>query len=287
MFVVYSKRKAFLLLTKHRLSLLVVFSAVVSYVTIAESPKLSIVLYLSIGGFLITAASNAFNQVIEKNLDALMMRTKDRPMPLGILKKREALLFAFTITLVGLYFLYLCSVLTALIGLISMIMYVLIYTPLKKKTPWAVFVGAFPGALPTLIGAVTGQSQQNTIEFFSALLFLIQFIWQFPHFWTLAWFNYDDYAKAGFYLLPNRKKDVFSANMIFLYTIFLVAAAILPYLFNFVGIISLIIILMASFTLIFYAYLFYKYQTDDMAKKLFKACILYLPVVQLILMTRL
>ncbi|GIV26540.1 MAG: protoheme IX farnesyltransferase [Bacteroidia bacterium] len=285
--IVYSKSKAFLLITKFRLSLLVVFSAVVSYVTIAENPRWDVVLYLSLGGFLITGASNSFNQIIEKRLDALMDRTKERPMPLEILSKREAFFFSLILTVIGLYFLYLCSFLTALIGLISLLLYVLVYTPLKQKSPWAVFIGAFPGALPTLIGAVTGQSQQNAIEFFSTLLFLIQFIWQFPHFWTLAWFNYDDYAKADFYLLPSKKKDKFSAFMIFLYTIFLIVAALMPYFFHFTGILSTIIIGVASFTLLIQVYYFYKMQSDEMSKKLFKTYIIYLPVVQLSIMTRL
>ncbi len=283
----YSKSRAFILLTKYKLSLLVVFSAVVSYITVAENPGWDIVLYLSLGGFLITGASNSFNQIIEKHLDAMMDRTKDRPMPLKILSVREAVVFSIMLTIVGLYLLYLCSVLTAFIGFISMLLYVLAYTPLKQKTPWAVFIGAFPGALPTLIGAVTGQSQQNSIEFFSILLFLIQFIWQFPHFWTLAWFNYEDYGKAGFYLLPSRKKDKFSAFMIFLYTIFLTASALMPYFFHFTGIVSTIIIAVASITMIIQVYYFFKIQSDAMAKKLFKTYIIYLPVVQLSIMTRL
>lgn len=283
----YSKQKAFLVLTKYRLSLLVVFSAVVSYITVAENPGWKSVLYLIIGGFFITGASNGFNQILEKKSDAQMLRTKDRPMPSGILSFKEAIFFSLLLTFTGLYFLYLCSLLTAIIGLISMLLYVFGYTLLKKKTPWAVFVGAFPGALPVLIGAVTGQTDQTTIEFFSMLLFLIQFIWQFPHFWTLAWFNYDDYARAGFYLLPNKKKNPFSAYMIFLYSIFLVATALLPYFFHFTGIVSFAIIGIASITLLVQAYLFYKYQTDMLAKKLFQTCIVYLPLVQLTLMTRL
>ncbi|GIV29660.1 MAG: protoheme IX farnesyltransferase [Bacteroidia bacterium] len=283
----YSKQKGLILLTKYRLALLVVFSAVVSYVTIADNPELKPLIYLGIGGFLITGASNGFNQIFEKKYDAQMERTQNRPMPLGVLSNTEALIFSFFITVVGLIFLYMCSFLTALIGFISMLMYVLVYTPLKRRTSWAVFAGAFPGAFPTLIGAITGQSQQDTIEFFSWMLFLIQFIWQFPHFWTLAWFNYEDYARAQFYLLPNKKKDRFSAYLIFLYTIFLVAAALLPYFFHYTGWISFAIILMASVTLLLQAYYFYRYQTDEMARKLFKACIVYLPLVQLSIMTRL
>ncbi|RME17349.1 MAG: protoheme IX farnesyltransferase [Bacteroidetes bacterium] len=283
----YSKFKAYWLLLKHRLSLLVVFSAVVSYITISENPQWIIILYLGWGGFLITGASNSFNQIIEKKWDALMERTKDRPMPTGALSKKEALIFSFIVTIIGIYFLYLCSIVTAIIGILSMLLYVLVYTPLKQKTPWAVFAGAFPGALPTLIGAVTGQLHQNSIDFFSLLLFLIQFIWQFPHFWTLAWFNYEDYARAGFYLLPSKRKDKFSAYLIFLYTLFLIASAFLPYLFHYIGWISFSIILLASVTLLIYAYFFYKYQTDEMAKKLFKTCIVYLPVIQLSIMTRL
>lgn len=283
----YSKTKGFLILTKYKLSLLVVFSAIVSYVTVAPVPKWEIITYLSIGGFLITGASNSFNQIIEKDLDAKMLRTRERPMPLGILSNYEALMFSVLVGIIGIYFLYLCSLLTAFIGFLSMLMYVLLYTFLKQKTPWAVFIGAFPGALPTLIGAVTGQEQQTHIEFLSLLLFSIQFIWQFPHFWTLAWFNYEDYSRANFYLLPTKRKDKFSAYLIFLYIIFLVTASMLPYFFHYIGWISLTIIGVAGITLLLQAYFFYKYQSDEMARRLFKTCILYLPVVQLSIMIRL
>ncbi len=282
----YSKLKAYTILTKHRLSLLVVFSAVVSYITVSENPDWKIALYLSIGGFLITAASNGFNQIIEKHLDALMERTKERPLPLGILSNTEALIFSLSITAIGLFFLYLCSMLSAIIGFVSLLLYVLAYTPLKQKTPWSVFVGAFPGALPTLIGAVTGQAYQGSIEFLSWLLFVIQFIWQFPHFWTLAWFNAEDYKRAGFYLLPNRKKDNSAVFLIFMYSCFLAGSALLPYLFHYIGWMSALVIAIASLTLIIQAYIFLKAPSDTMAKKLFKVCIIYLPVIQLTIMTR-
>lgn len=287
MIVFLSKIKPYVELTKYRLSLLVVFSAVVSYITISDAPSWQVLCYLGLGGFLITGASNGFNQIIEKELDAKMLRTRQRPIPSHQLTIGQALVYSFILTAVGLYFLYLCSMITFIIGLLSMLLYVLVYTPLKQKTPWAVFAGAFPGALPTLIGAVTGQAQQNSIDFFSWQLFLIQFIWQFPHFWTLAWFNYDDYARADFYLLPNRKKDNFSAYMILLYSVFLVVVSFLPFFFHFIGWISALIILIASVTLLFQTHLFYKYQTDEAAKKLFKVCIVYLPVIQLTIMTRL
>ncbi len=263
-----------------------VFSAVVSYITVSENPDWKIALYLSIGGFLITAASNGFNQIIEKHLDALMERTKERPLPLGILSNTEALIFSLSITAIGLFFLYLCSMLSAIIGFVSLLLYVLAYTPLKQKTPWSVFVGAFPGALPTLIGAVTGQAYQGSIEFLSWLLFAIQFIWQFPHFWTLAWFNAEDYKRAGFYLLPNRKKDNSAVFLIFMYSCFLAGSALLPYLFHYIGWMSALVIAIASLTLIIQAYIFLKAPSDMMAKKLFKVCIIYLPVIQLTIMTR-
>ncbi|MBX3164230.1 MAG: heme o synthase [Bacteroidetes bacterium] len=287
--ITYSKLSGFLKLTKFRLGSLVVFSAVITYITVAETVHLAQVLVLAFGGFLVTSAANGFNQIIEKDLDKLMNRTKLRPMPLEILSVNEALIFCTAAgiggtVLLGVYTNYLCGIL----GFVSIILYALVYTPLKRVTPFSVFVGAFPGALPTLIGGVAATNGFGEITFFTFLLFIIQFVWQFPHFWALAWFNNDDYAKAGFHLLPSKGgKDDFSKFQILVYSVFLLCVSILPFVFQFVGLISTLACVLCGLALLLQAYNFYRLPTDEQAKKLFFVALVYLPVVQVALMTKL
>lgn len=287
--VVYSKFLGFLKLTKFRLGSLVVFSAVITYITVAETLNWVIVLALALGGFLVTSAANGFNQIIEKDLDKLMDRTKLRPMPLEILSVNQALIFCSVAgiggtILLGLYTNYLCGIL----GFVSIILYALVYTPLKRVTPFSVFVGAFPGALPTLIGGVAATKGFGEITFFAFLLFMIQFVWQFPHFWSLAWFNNDDYTKADFHLLPSKNgKDDFSKFQILLYSVFLLCVSIFPFVFGFVGLISTAACILCGLALLLQAYNFYRLPTDEHAKKLFFVTLVYLPVVQVALMTKL
>jgi heme o synthase len=201
----YSKVSGYLKLTKFRLGALVVFSAVITYLTMAEEVNMRQLLALCIGGFLVTAAANGFNQIIEKDLDKLMDRTRLRPMPTGVLSVTEAFVFCTLFGISGTILLWVyTNPLCGILGFISIVLYAVVYTPLKRVTSFSVFVGAFPGALPTLIGAVAATEGFGRVTFFALLLFLIQFIWQFPHFWSLAWFNSDDYARADFYLLPSR-----------------------------------------------------------------------------------
>ncbi|MGZ3901526.1 MAG: UbiA family prenyltransferase, partial [Bacteroidia bacterium] len=196
-----SKILGFLQLTKFRLGSLVVFSAIITYLTVAEEINSLQLFALGLGGFLVTSAANGFNQIIEKDLDKLMDRTRQRPMPTGVLSPTEAFIFCTLCGIGGTILLWVyTNPLCGILGFVSIILYALVYTPLKRITPLSVFVGAFPGALPTLIGAVAATQGFGEIKFFAVLLFLIQFIWQFPHFWALAWFNSDDYAKADFYL---------------------------------------------------------------------------------------
>ncbi len=284
----YSKFSAYLKLTKFRLGALVVFSAVITYFTIAEKIDWYNVLALSLGGFLVTSAANGFNQIIEKDLDKLMTRTCQRPMPLGILSNFEAFVFCAIFGIGGTVLLWVyTNPLCGILGFISIILYALVYTPLKRITPFSVFVGAFPGALPTLIGAVAATQGFGQITFFGLLLFLIQFVWQFPHFWALAWFNSDDYAKADFYLLPSKGgKDKATQFQILLYSVFLLITSVLPFVFMYVGIISTCVCLLCGLALLFQAYIFYKQPNDALAKKLFLVTLVYLPVVQLALMTK-
>jgi heme o synthase len=284
----YSKFSAFVMLTKYRLAALVVFSAVITYFTVADTVDYKQVIALSLGGFMVTAAANGFNMIIEKDLDKLMDRTRNRPLPTGTLNVAESFIFCAGFGIGGTVLLWIfTNPLSGILGFVSIILYALVYTPLKRITPFSVFVGAFPGALPTLIGAVASTPDFGSVPFFGWLLFTIQFFWQFPHFWSLAWFNHDDYQKAGFFMLPSAGgRDNSSKAQIMLYSIFLVPISLLPYVFNFVGWLTGIIVLIFGITLVLQAYNFYRVPTTENAKKLFVVAIIYLPVVQLALMTR-
>ncbi len=284
----YSKLTGLIKLTKFRLGWLVVFSAVITYVTVSAQISWMQVFALSIGGFLVTSAANGFNQIIEKDLDKLMDRTKLRPMPTEILSVGEALLFCSICGIAGTVLLWVyTNPLCGIIGFISIVLYALVYTPLKRKTPFAVFVGAFPGALPTLIGGVAATAGFGEITFFALLLFMIQFVWQFPHFWALAWFNNEDYAKADFHLLPSSGgKDNFSKFQILIYSVFLLIISLFPFAFGFVGLISTTACVVCGLALLLQAYNFYRLPTNEHAKKLFFITLVYLPLVQLALMTK-
>jgi len=285
----YSKFSAFLQLTKFRLGSLVVFSAVITYLTVAEKVDWKQLIALCIGGFLVTSAANGFNQIIEKDLDKLMDRTKNRPMPTNSLSNFEALIFCALLGIGGTVLLWTyTNALSGILGFISIVLYALVYTPLKRVTPFSVFVGAFPGAIPTLIGAVAATEGFGHITFFALLLFSIQFFWQFPHFWSLAWFNDEDYKKAAFFMLPSSGgKDEASKFQILLYTVILLIVSTFPFLFNFVGLLSISAVVISGLAMLLQAYNFYRLSTDQQAKKLFFTTLIYLPVVQLALMTKL
>ncbi len=284
----YSKVQGFLKLTKFRLGSLVVFSAVITYLTVAHSVNWMQLIALSLGGFLVTSAANGFNQIIEKDLDKLMDRTKLRPMPTNVLTVNEALIFCGLCGIGGTVLLWVfTNPLSGILGFVSIILYALVYTPLKRVSPFSVFVGAFPGALPTLIGATAATEGFGNITFFGFLLFLVQFIWQFPHFWSLAWFNDADYRKANFFMLPSKGgKDEASRFQILLYSVFLLPISCLPFVFHFVGLLSISVVVVCGLTLALQAYNFYRIGDDKLAKKLFIISIIYLPVVQLALMTK-
>lgn len=286
--VTYSKFSAFLHLTKFRLGSLVVFSALITYLTVAAKIEWKQLLALCVGGFLVTSAANGFNQIIEKDLDKLMLRTRNRPMPTNALTNSEAMIFCTLFGIIGTVLLWVyTNPLSGILGFICIILYALIYTPLKRITPFSVFVGAFPGAIPTLIGAVAATQGFGHISFFAVLLFSIQFFWQFPHFWSLAWFNDEDYKRASFYMLPSKGgKDQSSKFQILIYSVFLLIISTLPFLFNFVGLLSTCAVVVCGLALLLQAYNFYRIDTDQNAKKLFLITLIYLPVVQLALMTK-
>ena len=212
-------------LGKLRLGVSVVFSSIAGYLLGYEVFSWVELFLLTLGGLLVVAASNAFNQIYEVEQDALMNRTKNRPLPAGTMTVPQAYTAAVLALLVGLFMLYSINVLSAFFGGLSAFLYAVIYTPLKARTSLAVFVGAFPGAIPYMLGWVAAR---NDFDIETGTLFAQQFFWQFPHFWAIAWFSYDDYAKAGYYLLPSRHKDRSSQLFIIVYTLWMIAVGVLP-----------------------------------------------------------
>lgn len=212
-------------LGKLRLSTSVVFSSAVGYLLGYQTFIWSQFILLIFGGITVVAASNAYNQIYEKDLDALMDRTKNRPLPLGTLSVTQAYLIATTWLAVGLIALYIVNPMTAAFGALSVVLYALVYTPMKAKSPLAVFVGAFPGAIPYMLGWVAAR---NDFDIETGTLFAQQFFWQFPHFWAIAWFSFEDYKKAGYNLLPSKAKDRSSQIYIITYTIWMIIVGVLP-----------------------------------------------------------
>jgi protoheme IX farnesyltransferase len=267
-------------LIKTRLTALVVFSAAVTYATAAKGAiswaDLSI---LSIGGFLVVAASNGLNQIIEKNYDILMVRTANRPVATNRMSVTEAAIASSLMGIVGVVLMgiYL-NPLTSMLALASLISYAFIYTPLKRVSPISVFVGAFPGALPVLIGW-TAFSGQITSE--ALILFGVQFIWQFPHFWSIAWILDEDYKRAGFKMLPSYGKHKNTALQNLAFTLLLIPVGFLPTQEGFTGIVSGIIAMGAGLTMTWFAFRLYKTCDNTDAKRLMFASFLYLPLVQL------
>lgn len=278
-----TKIKVYAAFTKMRLASLVVFSAVVSYMYAAPTINIWTLMILSLGGFLVTGASNGMNQIIEKDFDKLMDRTSNRPIPSGQMSVMEGLLVVAITGVLGIFLLwYFLNPLSGLLGALAMLMYAGIYTPLKRKSSWAVIVGAFPGAIPPLLGyvAVTGQ-----FGLIPGLLFIVQFAWQLPHFWSIAWKLDDDYKRGGFTLLPiNGKKDSASAWVILLTALLMIPAGLAPYYFQETSIYSAILITLLALWMVFYAVKLVQTKEDKMALKIMFASFVYLPIVQLALM---
>lgn len=284
--VTYTKAQAFFKLTKFKLAFLVVFSAIITFFTVADSYSWQQVVAICVGGFLVTVAANGFNQIIEKDLDKLMHRTRLRPLPTGNLSVTEAIAFCMLCGVSGTVLLWLyTNPLCGILGFISIVLYAFVYTPLKRITPFSVFIGAFPGAFPTLIGAVAATSNFGSISFFAFLLFLIQFFWQFPHFWAIAWVSHDDYQRAGFFMLPSKGgRDKSSRSQILVYTLSLFPIALTPYFFEQISWVSATIVSTVGFVFILQAYQLFKSGTIEDARKLMFGSFFYLPVVQITLM---
>ena len=277
-------------ITKAGLAISVVFSSIAGYLLGFDAEKYPFswltLLMLAIGGYCMVGASNAFNQVIEMDLDSLMDRTKNRPVASGRMSSNVALSIASILTFIGLVLLYFINPKTAMFGAISIFLYTSLYTPLKKITPLSVFVGAFPGAIPFMLGWVA-TTDHFGIE--AGTLFLIQFFWQFPHFWAIGWFLFDDYEKAGFFMLPTGQRDNKTAIQIILYTLWLIVASLLPSL-GFTGQlhinhVSAVLVFILGLWMLFYAIKLYKLRTPKAARVLMLVSVLYITLLQIIYIT--
>lgn len=273
-------------ITKAGLAFSVVFSTLAGYLLAVEDwQQIDFIklMMLAVGGYCMVGASNAFNQIIEKDLDAKMDRTKNRPISSGRMSKNTAFVLASSLTVVGLIILYIVSPKTAMFGAISIFLYTSVYTPLKPLTPLAVFVGAFPGAIPFMLGWVA-HTDQFGIE--AGTLFLIQFFWQFPHFWALGWFLFNDYEKGGFYLLPTRKKNKKTALQVILYCVWLIISSLLPatgYTGRlYLSPVAAVLVLAAGLWMLYGGVQLYRKQTDKSAKTLMLISVTYITLIQII-----
>lgn len=269
-------------LTKFRLTLSVVFSSFISYFLGSESINFIDLTYLLTGGILIVSSSNIFNQIIERDLDKLMNRTKNRPLPKNKIKINTALLLAITTGVLGIVLMYLINIKVAILAAVSIFLYTAIYTPMKLVSPLSVFVGAIPGAFPFMIGWVAATNQ---IGIEAITLFLMQFFWQFPHFWSIGWSQSDDYKKAGFKMLPTGKKDKSTSAQILFYSIWAVIISIIPF-FGITGnlrlsLFGLIFVIILGIFLVYKSYLLFIDGKNENAKRLMLTSIVYLTLVQL------
>ena len=269
-------------LTKFRLTLSVVFSSFISYFLGASEVNFIQLFYLIAGGILIVSSSNIFNQIIERDLDKLMKRTQNRPLPKKEITPKLALFLAILSALIGLIFMYLINLKVAILAAVSIFLYTAIYTPMKLISPLSVFVGAIPGAFPFMIGWVAAT---NDIGVEALTLFLMQFFWQFPHFWSIGWSQNSDYEKAGFKMLPTGRKDKSTSAQILFYSIWAVLVSIIPF-FGITGELKLSVVgVLAVFALgallIYKSYILFLEGKNENAKKLMLTSVIYLTFIQL------
>lgn len=266
-----------------RLALSVVFSSIAGYLLGVDVVSPKTLVLLAFGGYFMVGASNAFNQIIERDLDALMDRTKNRPIPAGRMSVNTAFAIASIFTLLGMIILYSINKQTAMFGAISIFLYTCVYTPLKTKTPLSVFVGAIPGAIPFMLGWVAATDNFG-IE--PGVLFALQFFWQFPHFWAIGWFLFEDYKKGGFFMLPTGKQDKGTAVQTIMYTIWTVLISIVP-VFGFTGslqlsIVAAVLVFILGLGTLHYAIQLFKKMTVQAAKQLMLASVAYITLVQIV-----
>jgi len=270
-------------ITKIRLSVSVVFSSIAGYLLGVHTVDFYTLILLAFGGYFMVGASNAFNQIIEKDYDALMERTKNRPIPAGRMSVNTAFVIATTFTILGIVILYIINPKTAMYGAISIFLYTCAYTPLKTKTPLSVFVGAIPGAISFMLGWVAAR---NDFGIEPGTLFAIQFLWQFPHFWSIGWFLHEDYKKAGFLMLPTGKQDKGTAVQIIAYTVWTILASLVPAL-GFTGDLSLsvvgaIVVLILGLFMLYRALELFKKRTVRSARQLMLASVTYITLLQIV-----
>lgn len=270
-------------ITKVGLSVSVVFSSLAGYVLGADQIQWQSLFLLAIGGYFMVGASNTFNQIIERDLDALMKRTRNRPIPSGRMSVQSAFVIACMFTVCGIVALYVVNPKTAMFGAVSIFMYTCLYTPLKTRSPLAVFVGAFPGAIPFMLGWVAAT---NDFGIEPGTLFMIQFFWQFPHFWAIGWMLDEDYKKAGFKMLPTGKKDKGTALQIIMYTIWMLIISVFPAT-GLTGSLTLsvpaaAIIFGLGMVMLVFAFKLYQNQDNKAARNLMLASVLYITVIQVV-----
>ena len=268
-------------LIKLRLTLTVVISASISF--LVGSRLNGIIIWanwfiLIVGGFLVTSAANCFNEIIEKDYDKLMRRTMDRPIPAGRMTTGQALVLGLFMAMAGTYLLGKLNLTAGYLSVFSIVFYAFIYTPLKRVSPIAVFAGAIPGALPPLIGYVAAHEKIDSI---ALILFGIQFIWQFPHFWAIAWVLDDDYKLAGFRLLPSGKRNAVSAAVTVVFAILLVPVSLLPTFYHYGGYVVGIVSLICGVYFLYLSAMLLRTLSIDSAKRLMYGSFIYLPLVQL------
>jgi heme o synthase len=274
------KGKAYYELLKFRLSFLVAFSGTMGYALATETIEWQGLMLFSLSGFLLTGASNTVNQIIEKESDKLMKRTARRPLPTGRLTVIECVVYSAVLLFVSSFILFsYFNMRAGLLGILSFILYSFAYTPLKKVGPIAVFVGAFPGAFPPMIGWVAAT---NHFGLEPGILFAIQFFWQFPHFWAIAWVADDDYQRAGFKLLPaNGKKDLNTAIQIMIYTLFLLPLSWVPFKLGMTGVNSAIVAMLCGILFLAQTFHLMRRCDDKAALQMMFGSFVYLPIVQI------
>ena len=266
-------------MVKFRLNVTVVFSSVMAYLIAGTgSPDALALGILAAGGFLVTGAANALNQVMEKDYDRLMKRTAERPLAAGRMKDSEAVLAAGMMSLFGISLLALFSPLASFFGMVALLSYAFVYTPMKRISPMAVVLGAIPGALPTLIGCVAVQGKLTPL---GLALFAIQFFWQFPHFWSIGWLGYDDYRKAGFKIMPSvdGHRDPATGLQSFIYALFLFPVVIMPLIFGVSGVASMVLACLLTLVYAGLGWQFYRRNDRRAALQLMFFSFLYLPLV--------
>lgn len=273
-------------LVKLRLTLTVVFSASISFLIGSKwQGDINWInwLMLTLGGFLVTGSANGFNEIIEKDLDKLMTRTAGRPLPSARMTTGQALVISLLMGLCGTLLLLKLNFLTGVLSVFSILLYAFLYTPLKQKSPLAVFVGAFPGAFPPMIGYFAAFNEPFINEI-PLILFAIQFVWQFPHFWSIAWVVDDDYKKAGFRLLPTTKRDLTSAIFVFVTALLLIPTALLPFFLGFAGYFYMVSTLIFCGIFAWYAFKLVLDREIPSARKVMFVSFFILPLLQLIML---